>query len=212
LTPDARAAGLHPTQPGFGALASCHRIARTILPLAPGPKTPDAWEREEFAVRIQEILDALEVPGIGKDVRLELQRRLRRSDMLRSMGICANGEADIVLLLRTINESANGAAALTLPVIAAVSSCMSKAWTSLGLRWIEVFDGIPLLALLQNVRDLGLEEHFSTALRHRLTQILGPPVAPKPPRRRRDRLGRRRSRPPQEAAAALRRAPLGPSS
>jgi hypothetical protein len=57
---------------------------------------------------VRDILKALEMPEIDKDVRLELQCRLRRSDMLRAMGMCANGEADIVLLIRTIAESSNG--------------------------------------------------------------------------------------------------------
>jgi hypothetical protein len=59
-----------------------------------------------------------------------------------------------------------------------------------GVRWIEAFDQIPLLQILRTVRDLGLEEQYDTALRHRLTQSLGPrwiepqkAVKVKPPRK-----------------------------
>jgi hypothetical protein len=162
-------------------MARKRKLDEDDLPPLPGPKTPDPWERDEFAVRIQEILDALEISEIDRDVRLKLQRRLRRSDILRSMGICTNAGEEIILLLRTIAESSNGPDALVLPVITAVSRCMHPKWTGLGLRWIESFDEIPLLQMLQTVRDLGLEEHYDTALRHRLMQILGPPVVSEPP-------------------------------
>src|SRR5260221_7460551 len=64
-----------------------------------------------------------------------------------------HGEPYIILLVRTIIESEGNAAALIEPVISAVSSVMvfHPEWANRGLAWIEAFDGVPLMPLLQSI-------------------------------------------------------------
>jgi hypothetical protein len=85
-----------------------------------------------------------------------------------------------LLLLRSIAESANGPDALTPPIIRGVDCCMYRAWTDKGLGWLEALDRVPLLDTQARLRDLGLEGHLSDAIRHKLTQILGPHFVPQP--------------------------------
>jgi hypothetical protein len=131
---------------------------------------------------VQSILDAVEIDDVPRDVRLHLQAVLRRHDCLRALDpkrFPAKGEGDVTLLLRTIVESTNGTAALTLPIIMAVCVNMKSAWTDLGLRWLEAFDQIDLVGLHATLVGLGLEDQLARVLRGKLEGILGPPMAPK---------------------------------
>ena len=119
------------------------------------------------------------------------QRLLWRADRLRNFDpkrFTRRGEDRVILLLRSIAETANGPKALTLPVMRGVSSCLHDAWTNRGLEWLEAMDKVPLLDILSTLQGLGLEEHLATAIGFRLRQILGspfaPPAKPKKPARR----------------------------
>jgi hypothetical protein len=145
----------------------------------PTPREPDApepHEAREYADRLQALVDALEVGELAKDVRLYLQRTLRRCDLLRSIDadrFPTKGDERVTVLLRAVFESTNGAPALTVPILRAVSSCMEPAWVEKGLAFIEAFDFIDLAALWSTLGDLGLVDQFDRALRRKLEGILG---------------------------------------
>jgi hypothetical protein len=153
---------------------------------------PLQHERQEFVDRLQAIIDALEIGDLPKDVRLFLQKKLRRHDFLRSVDakrFHAKGEEEVTLLLRTVFESSNGPAALTSPILQAVSSCMEPRWVDQALAWIEFFDSVGLVGLLEQIRALDfcdegdLETHLREAIRRRLVRRFGAPkiAAPKKP-------------------------------
>lgn len=84
-------------------------------------------QRQEHAGRLDAILAAIEIGDVTKDVRGYLQKILQRADVLRSFDpkrFPDNGEGRVTLLLRLVFESSNGAAALTLPILEAVSACI----------------------------------------------------------------------------------------
>jgi hypothetical protein len=148
------------------------------------PRSPEPHERPEYAARLQVILDAVEIDDIPKDVRLYLQKILQRCDRLRSFDpqrFIARGEEEVTLLLRTVFESSNGAAPLTLPILMAVSNCMRPVWVDRGLAWIEAFDHIDLATLYATLIELGLSDQIDRALFKKLEDILGPPVVSAPP-------------------------------
>jgi hypothetical protein len=166
------------------------------------PKPPELtiaeapYERQHFADRLQAIIDALEIGDLSKDVRLFLQKMIRRCDLLRSVDakrFTAKGDERVTILLRTVFESQNGAAALTMPILQAVSGCMEPRWVDHGLAWIEFFDSVGLVELLDRIRALDfcdegdLEQHLRDAIRRRLVRRFGPPkiaaVPKKPPAR-----------------------------
>lgn len=148
-----------------------------------GPPKPEPHQRKEFVARLQSILSALELPDLGRDERLYLQRILWRADWLSTFDpkrFTIRGEDRVILLLRSIAETTNGTEALTLPIMKAVSSCLYDAWTDRGLAWLEALDRVPLLEILRTLSDLGLQDRLGDALRWKLTQILGSPFAPQP--------------------------------
>lgn len=155
------------------------RVGRPRNP--PPPPASEPHEAPEFVDRIQAIIDALEIEDLSADVRLHLQFRLRRYDVLRASDaqqFPEIGAEQITLLLRTVHESSNGAPALTLPILKAVSRCMNPIWVSQGLKWIESFDSIDLVGLHQLLLDLGIEDQFDRVLRRKLEVILGSPYPP----------------------------------
>ena len=63
----------------------------------------------------------------------------------------------------------------------AVGWCLHyDAWKNRGLELLEAMDRVPLLEIQASLKGFGLEEHLSTAIRFKLTQILGSPFAPSP--------------------------------
>jgi hypothetical protein len=99
----------------------------------------------------------------------------------------------ITLLLRTILESEGNGDALIEPVVSAVGLCMRPIWIRRGLEWIAAFDRIPLVEILNKLRELDLfpedelQHHFAIGIGRRLWRIFGPDVVPaapkaKPPR------------------------------
>lgn len=162
-------------------------------PKPPEPRTAEPHERREYVERLDAIVDALEIGDLPQDVRLFLQKMLRRCDLLRSVDakrFPAKGDEQVTILLRTVFESQNGAAALTMPILQAVSSCMEPRWVDQGLAWIEAFDSIGLVELLEQISALDfcdesdLETHLRGAIWRRLGRRFGPPkiaVVPKKP-------------------------------
>jgi hypothetical protein len=170
------------------------RVGRPRNPETFGPAKPRKHESEEYWRRMQGILHAVEVDDIARDVRIYMQGVLRRCDILRKADakrFRVKGEERVILLLRTIVESANGPQALTLPIVVAVDAFMKTPWADLGLRWLEALDQVDLLATHKTLADLGLEDQFERVLRRKLEAILGPPVVPKPmPRKSAKKLSR----------------------
>jgi hypothetical protein len=131
------------------------------------------WDAPAVAAAVQDILDSLEITAIDAQARRALQRILYRKQQFGQ-----DGGGDLILLLRTIVESEpNGTAALIEPVVHAVSICMEPQWTSAGLRWLEAFDGLPLLQILETMRGLdvfaetSLGNYLAMALRNKLAKI-----------------------------------------
>jgi hypothetical protein len=159
-------------------------LGRPRAPEQFGPPKPEPHQRKEFVTRLQSILNALELPDLGRDERMYLQRILWRTDLLCSLDpkrFTLRGADRVILLLRSIAETTNGAEALTLPIMRAVYSCLHHdRWTNRGLAWLEALDRVPLLEIWRTLSDLGLQDHLDDALRWRLTQILGSPFAPQP--------------------------------
>jgi hypothetical protein len=151
------------------------------------PKGPEPYERREYRDRLQVIVDALEIDKLSKDVRLYLQMLLRRYDLLRATDakrFPAKGEEQVTLLLRAVFESSNGAAALTLPILQAVSRCLNPVWVSKGLGLLDALDKVDLVGLHATLTDLGLSDQLDRALFKKLADILGPPALPAPPKQK----------------------------
>jgi hypothetical protein len=146
-----------------------------------GPPKPDPHDRKEYAARLQGLLDAIEIPELGRDERRYLQRVLWRSDRLESIDkkrFPNEGAEQVTHLLRLVFESTNGSAALKLPILRAVSDVMYPAWLAKGLAFIESFDLVDLVGLHDTLLELGLEDQLARTVRRKLEAILGPPVAP----------------------------------
>jgi hypothetical protein len=154
-------------------------VGRPRAPEAFGPPKPTPHQREPYARRLQSILDALEIIELGRDERQYLQRTLWRADFLRSFDsarFTARGEEQVIMTLRAVAESSNGAEALVLPVIEAVSFSLCDAFIDRGLELFIAMDEIRLLEMHATLKGLGLERHLGAAVRHRLVEILGPPL------------------------------------
>jgi hypothetical protein len=99
-----------------------------------------------------------------------------------------DGRGPITMLIRTILESEGNQGALVEPVVCAVSHCMVQIWTDKGLERIAAFDQIPLMKILQTLRELEIgderdhdeRDHLVICIRNKLRRILGPPVLAKP--------------------------------
>ena len=74
--------------------------------------------------------------------------RLRCPNVLAGM-IEKYGEGHVILVLRTIAESRGNESALNSQIITAVSDIIRARpeWAAQGLRWIEAFDDVDLLAI-----------------------------------------------------------------
>jgi hypothetical protein len=138
-------------------------------------------ERERWAAeQLKQLLTDMEVPPIDEAARQRLERL-----------IYFHGPEHAILLIRTIIESEGNEAALVEPVIGAVSWVMSRHrdWTDKGLAWIEAFDSIPLLAIVETMRGLdlfkesSLAHYLSMILNNKLLRVMEPP--PPPPKAKR---------------------------
>jgi hypothetical protein len=140
-------------------------------------RSRDSITRDKAAAEaLDRLLKALEAPPVDEAARARLARSLDR-----------HGEQHVILLVRTVIESEGNANALVEPIISAVSSVMifHPEWAGRGLAWIEAFDNVPLMALLQTMRDLDVFQpgeighYFFMVLRNRLRKVFDPPEPPK---------------------------------
>jgi hypothetical protein len=165
-----------------------------LPPPPPGSvEKPAAWDCEAIAKKVQAVLDAVEAPPIDKETRLTLQRYLYRRNRYGAAfhgdDFGSDGRGFITLLLRTILESEGNGDALIEPVVSAVASSMRTIWIRRGIEWIAAFDRIPLVDILNRLRELDLfpenelQHHYAIGIERRLWRIFGPdvvPAAPKP--------------------------------
>ncbi|MFH0303503.1 hypothetical protein AAFX91_41680 [Bradyrhizobium sp. 31Argb] len=143
----------------------------------------------EFVEQLQGILDAMEIDSLPEDVASFLRFRMRRSDRLHATDaklFPETGTDHVVMLVRSIAESTNGPAALTVPILRAVSSCTEPLWVERGSEWLEALDEIPLLELEARIRALDLADDIAplveAAIYRRLHRTLGSPLPPPPPK------------------------------
>jgi hypothetical protein len=160
--------------------------------LPPPPNSvekPPAWDCKPIAKQVQAVLDAVEAPQIDRETRLTLQRYLYRRNKYGAMfrdDFGTDGRGYITLLLRTILESDGNQDALIEPIVSAVASSMRPIWVRRGLEWIAAFDRIPLMDILNKLRELDLftekelEQHYAIGIERRLWRIFGPDVVPEP--------------------------------
>jgi hypothetical protein len=102
-----------------------------------GPPKPERHEREIYFRRLQAIIDAIEIPDLARAERLYLQRMIARYDFLRELNpkrFGQRGDEQVTILLRTVFESTNCAAALTLPILKAVLHGAGLGREGLGLH------------------------------------------------------------------------------
>jgi hypothetical protein len=158
-------------------------VGRPRAPEVYGPPRPEPHEHNQCFERLDALLHSLEISELGRDERLHLQFVMCRADRLRqldSQRFPTKGDEQATLLLRVVFESTNGVAALTLPILQAVSSCMCRGWLEEALEFMDAMDTIDLVGLHGTLVGLGLEDQLARVLRRRLEEILGPPVVPKP--------------------------------
>jgi hypothetical protein len=191
------------------------------LPPPPGSvEKPPAWDCRAIAKQVQAVLDAVEAPQIDRETRLTLQRYLYRRNrygaMFRDDDFGSDGSGYITLLCRTILESEGNQNALIEPIVSAVAGSMRTIWIRKGVGFIAAFDQIPLLDILNKLRELNLftekeiAHHYEIGIERRLWRIFGPDVvpelpkakAPKPPRAAKQiRASRPLKRPASQMAA-----------
>lgn len=153
---------------------------------------PEPWQNDscDAARAVRKILDAFEVGEIDEPTRFALNRIVYQCDRWLKLGIAGArpglGQERVVFALRCIVESTNGKEALTELIVRAVTGTTSE-FEHHGLALVEAFDQIPLLRIVDMMREL---EYFrqsdavlalSTILRNKLRRILTPADQVKPP-------------------------------
>ncbi|KQT21720.1 MULTISPECIES: hypothetical protein [unclassified Bradyrhizobium] len=125
------------------------------------------------------LLIALDAPPVAPDALVRLQKLIRY-----------HGEQYTTLVIRTVIESDGNELALIEPVISAVSDVMRRhpEWPEKGVAWIEAFDGIPLLQIVETMRGLeifretSIGTYLAVSLESRLARLFtispAPEVAP----------------------------------
>ncbi|WP_296518699.1 hypothetical protein [Rhodopseudomonas sp.] len=100
------------------------------------------------------ILDALEIELIGT-AQTRRDHQTAAGETLRNL-LALYGSDHVTFLLRTVRESSGNERALTDPILRAISAVMLAfpAWPDTGLRWIETFDGLPLVEMYTKARPL----------------------------------------------------------
>lgn len=127
---------------------------------------------------LQRLLVEMERPLIDAVVRARLLRLQQ-----------FHGEAHIRLLIISIVESDGNADALIEPIVSAVSDIMRRRpdWPERGSEWLEAFDRVPLVALLEVFRSLDaftdqeLEHHYMLSVGRRIGKTLAEKDAPPAP-------------------------------
>jgi hypothetical protein len=184
------------------------------LPPPPGSvEKPPAWDCRAIAKQVQAVLDAVEAPQIDRETRLTLQRYLYRRNrygaMFRDDDFGTDGRGYITLLLRTILESEGNQGAVIEPIVSAVASSMRTIWIRRGVEWIAAFDRIPLVDILNKLRELDLFpenelwHHYAMGIERRLWRIFGPDVVPAAPKPKKPRVVKRAPRPLKKPAPRM---------
>ena len=139
------------------------------------------WDPKSGVKPVSEILAALEI-AVDDATRRELEKIFHLREYFHG-----DGRGHLTLLIRTVVESEGNEGALIPPVISAVNSAMRPEWTAKGMQWIEAFDKIPLLSILDNMRSLelfresSLGEYLGVSIQNRLWKAFGPDKIPQPP-------------------------------
>ncbi len=131
----------------------------------------------------------MEIESVPEDVAEYLRFRMRRSDLMHGVDpkrFPSTGTDYVVTLVRSIAESTNGPAALTVPILSAMSDCAKPLWVNRGSEWLEALDDIKLLELEAGIRELDIADDTSSMLKaaiyRRLHRKLGSPHPPPPPK------------------------------
>ncbi|MDB5617464.1 hypothetical protein [Tardiphaga sp.] len=127
---------------------------------------------------LQRLLVEMDRPLIDAAVRARLLRLQQ-----------FHGEAHIRLLIITITESEGNGDALIEPIVSAVSDIMKRRpeWPERGSEWLEAFDVVPLVPLLEVFRGLDafadreLEHHYMISVGRRIGRTLAEKDAPPAP-------------------------------
>jgi hypothetical protein len=140
------------------------------------------WNPKAAAEPVAQILTALDAPAVDQATRRELEKIFHRRQYFSG-----DGAGHLVLLIRTITESEGNADALVAPVVVAVNDAMRPQWTSRGLEWLAAFDCIPLVQILETMRELAifressLGTYLGMSISNRLWKVFGPGELPAPP-------------------------------
>jgi hypothetical protein len=140
------------------------------------------WDPKSAVKPVGEILAALEI-AVDDATRRELERIFHLREYFHG-----DGRGHLTLLITTVVESEGNEGALIPPVISAVNATMRPEWTAKGMQWIEAFDKIPLLSILDNMRSLelfresSLGEYLGFSIQNRLWKAFGPDVVPAAPK------------------------------
>lgn len=146
------------------------------------PAASQRWNPRGTAESVGDILAALAVT-VDDATRRELEKVYRRRQYFHG-----DGRGHVTLLIRTITESEGNEGALIAPVVDAVNSAMRPQWTARGIEWLEAFDRITLLSILETMRSLqifreqSLGTYLGFAVANRLWSIFGPDVVPAAPK------------------------------
>ena len=133
----------------------------------------------EIEAALQRLLMSMERPIVPADVRSKLLTDYRR-----------HGAGHVTLFIRTITESEGNEGALVEPIVSAVSSVISshRNWTEKGLAWVEAFDALPLVQIVDTMRGLdlfkeeSLAQYLSWSLSNKLRKVFEPPAPPPKPK------------------------------
>ena len=129
--------------------------------------------------------------------------------MFRDDDFGTDGRGYITLLLRTILESEGNQGAVIEPIVSAVASSMRTIWIRRGVEWIAAFDRIPLVDILNKLRELDLFpenelwHHYAMGIERRLWRIFGPDVVPAAPKPKKPRVVKRAPRPLKKPAPRM---------
>jgi hypothetical protein len=119
------------------------------------------------------LLIALDAPPVTPKALERLQKLIRY-----------RGEQHATLVIRTVIESEGNEFALIEPVISAVSQVMTRQpdWPEKGIAWIAAFDGIPLLQIVETMRELeifredSIGSNLAVSLENRLANLFAAPA------------------------------------
>lgn len=141
-----------------------------------GPMGPMPWENEVTASAVHELLEAIEAPLIDADTKYVLQRIYYRRNQFGK-----DGAGAVVMICRCICESHGNEGALVALAVEAVADCV-RLHGDKGLSLIEAFDSIPILKIVEQMRDLeifkesSIGRYLGYSLCNKLARLLNTPA------------------------------------